>query len=260
MMFSLWIGLLAGCGSGCRGVDGECYAVEDGRYIAEVPAGWDGSTPLDVVVFFHGYSSSAATIRDRLWSDGAAETGLLYIFPDGVDKTWAHVGSPSSARDELAFYDQVMADVAARWPLGRRYVSGFSQGGSMAWDIACYRGETLDAAFPASGAFWEPLPASCAEPVPLRHTHGLADETVPMDGRPIGSSSMQGDVYEGIAIWRAANGCAEEPDEEVVDGPSTCAVWSSCSSGAPVWLCLHDGGHRTQAGWLLRNTGWAAQP
>jgi polyhydroxybutyrate depolymerase len=247
---------LSGCGH-CMGAGKTCQAVDGGRYLAEVPPDWDGAAPLEVVVFFHGYSGTASSVRDRLWKDeGAGATGRLFVFPDGLDRTWSHVGSPSSARDELAFFDAVMADVRERWPVGRVHASGFSQGGSMAWDIACYRGEQLDTAFPASGAFWEPLPERCDTPVALRHTHGLSDSTVPMEGRPIGSA-MQGDVREGLAIWQEANGCAAEPDEIIVEGPVSCEVWSSCSSGRPLWLCLHDGGHRAPSGWLERNLSWA---
>ena len=188
--------------------------------------------------------------------------GVLGVFPDGVDGSWGHVGSPSQDRDELAFLDEVMADLEARFDLDptRRWVSGHSQGGSMAWDAACYRGDHFTGLMPNAGAFWEPLPETCpAGPMTLRHTHGTNDRTVPLEGRAIGRW-QQGDVFEGLAIWRAVNGCAEAPDRTVEEGPSTCQVWdASCASGEEIWLCLHDGEHAAPAGWAGRVLDWAEQ-
>ncbi len=236
-----------------------------GSYHAAEPAGWDGRRPLGLLLFFHGYSSSGASpIKNKALLAEARERDLLLVAPNGLPSeqggrtSWAHVGSPSQARDELAFVDEVLADLERRWPLdpGRRFVSGFSQGGSMAWDLACYRGDRFSGFAPISGAFWDPLPADCpAGAVPLRHVHGTDDKVVPMVGRPIGRWH-QGDVLRAMAIRRAANGCAPLPDAITRDGRLTCKVWQSCGSEAPVALCLHPGGHSLRAEWVGDGIDW----
>ena len=245
--------------SACGGIDDPCL-VPDGQYYAHMPAGWDGSTPLPTAVYFHGWSSSGANVmRNRRLTGTFDALGVLLIAPDGRNNTWAHVGSPSSARDEIAFIDAVMADVHDRWPVDRSrlWVTGFSQGGSMVWDVACYRGGEFAAFAPISGAFWLPLPDTCpAGPVNLLHVHGTADTVVPMEGRPIRQVFRQGDVLAGLAIWRTVNGCSAEPDRVEDDGALTCEIWNTCSGGRELQLCLHDGGHATPPGWLERAYRW----
>ncbi len=236
-----------------------------GSYHAVPPDDWDGDKPLGLLLFFHGYSSSGASpLKNTVLRRQAGDRGLLLIAPNGVPSwpggrnTWAHVGSPSEARDELAFIDQMLADVEQRWPLDpeRRFVSGFSQGGSMAWDIACYRGQDFGGFAPIAGAFWAPLPADCpAGPVALRHVYGNDDKVVPLSGRPIGSW-RQGDVLEAMKIRRAANACSVKPDRIVEEGRLTCEIWTDCGSEAAVALCLHAGGHAIRAEWVGAGIDW----
>ena len=238
-------------------------SVADGAYHAVPPAGWDGAAPLPATVFFHGYSSSARQVVDnealvRAFSD----QGVLLIVPDGRNGTWAHVGSPSSARDELAFMDAVLADAKARWPIDedRLLVTGFSQGGSMAWDLACYRGDDYAAFAPIAGAFWEPLPRACPSgPVDLLHVHGLADTVVPMAGRPIREAFRQGDVGQGMALWRAHDGCPAAPSGSEEVAGLRCEVWDACASGRELRLCLHGGGHDLDLRWIGMIHRWAAR-
>lgn len=263
-MLSLVAGALLGVAcqttedTACGAELSDCYSVEGGRYLLREPAGWDGQSALPMLVYFHPYGGSDTVIRSRDWiAEGLDEQGALGVFPNGIDNTWAHEGSPSRARDELAFLDAVLADVESRYSLSFAMAAGFSQGGSMAWDAACYRGDRFEAVFPIAGAFWEPLPETCPTgPVELRHTHGLADGMVPMEGRAIGNS-QQGDVLSGVAVWQAVNGCAEEPDRSEDVGATTCQIWSSCASQRELSLCLHDGGHEIPTGWFADSLGWA---
>lgn len=235
----------------------EPCTVADGQYRAVPPANWDGASPLPAVMFFHGWQATAqAMLNNRALMDGFHAEGLLVVLPDGRDKTWAHVGSPSQARDELPFIDAVRADVTARYPIdtARFWVSGFSQGGSMAWDVACYRGADYVAFVPVAGAFWQPLPATCADPVNLRHIHGTADTVVPMAGRPI-RTWRQGDVRRALTIVAATNRCASEPAAQETVGGLICEIWPDCTSGKALRLCLHDGGHQRPAGWI--DDAWA---
>lgn len=243
----------------CAGED-YCHVAE-GRYLAIVPSQWDGHSALPTTVFFHGYGSSAKGIlRNRALLRVMAQRGTLLILPDGRNNTWAHQGSPSSARDDIAFMDAVLADVQQRWPVdpSRLYAMGFSQGGSMTWDLACQRGQDYAAFMPIAGAFWDPLPTDCpGGPVNLRHVHGLADGVVPMAGRPIAGRFHQGDVYAGMALWRQVNGCPKTPDREFQQDTLRCEVWDHCDGGRELQLCLHEGGHSMPGNWENRSHDWA---
>jgi len=259
--------------TGAAGVAAACdndtpCSVDGGDYRVSVPQAWDGETALPAAIFFHGYGSSAdAVMRNTGLVRAFSERGILLIAPNGLDRTWSHVGSPSQERDELAFIDAVRADVLVRWPVDESlfWVTGFSQGGSMAWDVACYRGGDFAAFAPVAGAFWEPQATRCPTPaVNMRHIHGTGDTVVPMGGRPIAGHWRQGDVLQAIELWRRQDGCAVEPD---VGGPDvtdrhdglTCRTWTSCSSGKQVALCLHDGGHGMPAGWLDGAWTWVQE-
>ncbi|HRY24666.1 MAG: polyhydroxybutyrate depolymerase [Geminicoccaceae bacterium] len=241
-------------------------AVPGGTYHLAAPAGWDGTTPLPAVLFFHGYGSSgAAVVGNSALRDSVTGRGYLLIAPDGREpepgrrRSWAHQGSPDSGRDENAFIGEVMADVAARVPLRRDgvLVSGFSQGGSMAWHVACSMGGDFAAFAPVSGAFWRPHPEGCTgEPVRLLHLHGLADTVVPLEGRPIGERWHQGDVFEALAQLRAEAGCGSQPDRISIEDGRRCRAWTSCAPGGELELCLHDGGHELPADWLGRALDW----
>lgn len=235
------------------GRDSDC-AVDGGVYRVAVPDGWDGETPLPAAIFFHGYGSSAnAVMSNDSLVRRFTDNGILLIAPNGLNKTWSHVGSPSQQRDELAFVDAVRADAMAQWPIDQSlfWVTGFSQGGSMAWDIACYRGDDYAAFAPIAGAFWEPQATSCpTQAVNIRHVHGTSDTVVPMEGRQIAVVFRQGNVLQAIDLWRRQDQCPAEPDSIVEDGGLECREWLSCSSGKQVELCLHDGGHSMPRGWF----------
>ena len=234
--------------------------VENGRYLASAPGDWDGATALPAVVFFHGWQSSAELVLGNQALIGQLhDAGHLVILPDGRAKTWAHVGSPSQRRDEIPFIEAVVEDAKARFPIdpSRLWVSGFSQGGSMAWDVACYLGGAFTAFAPVAGAFWEPLPDACpGGPVDLRHIHGTADRVVPMAGRSIREVYRQGDVREGMAILRATDRCPAEPSAVVEQDGLTCEIWDNCGSGKELQLCLHGDGHTMPDGWLESTLAW----
>jgi polyhydroxybutyrate depolymerase len=234
--------------------------VAGGRYLALPPPGWNGSAPLAATLFFHGWRSSAATFaQDPAFTAAFAAEGVLLVLPDGLNGTWAHQGSPSTARDELAFLDAVRADLLARWRVDpdRTLVTGFSQGGSMVWDLACRRGRDYRAFAAISGAFWEPLPRSCdGGPVDLLHVHGTADPVVPMAGRWIRNTWKQGDVMEGLAVLRRADGCDAPPRPATMRADLRCEVWDGCASGREIELCRHEGGHVMPEGWVGLVHAW----
>ena len=237
--------------------------VANGSYLVRAPNGWDGGSPLPVIVFFHGAFSTAADTMSRDDITAAAtESGALLVAADGANKNWSFPGKASAPRDDFAYVSAVLDDVERRFPVDKSKVlaSGFSVGGSMTWYLACQMGARFTAFAPVAGAYWEPMPETCPSgPVSLRHVHGLADGTVPMKGRSLrGGLYKQGDVLESFRRLRARNGCPEEPDRTETTGTMTCRTWSakSCSSHEEAVLCLHPEDHYVDGKWVADGFRW----
>lgn len=238
--------------------------VAGGEYMAELPPGWDGRTPLPALVHFHGFRESASDIMAREDVKAfAAKAGLLLIVPQGAGQTWSHPGSPAQNRDEFAFVAAMLADAKARWPIDEAlmWASGFSQGASMLWNIACHQPQHFSAYLAIAGAFWQPEPESCAPGIRrLRHIHGRADRTVPLEGRPIrGGAFHQGDVSRALALMRRAMACTGGQKSERRIGALACEADSTCEKGAALEFCLHAGTHDFDPSWLEEGWAWVLE-
>lgn len=244
------------------GIDGDCV-VSGGSYRIALPSGSAPAGKIGAILFFHGYGGSAGeVVSDANLAAVAQRLGVALIAPDGLGRSWSFPGSPARNRDEFAFVAQVLDDVAARFPVdpGRLMASGFSQGGSMVWYLACRMPQRFAAFAPIAGDFWQPLPESCAGPRPnLIHVHGLADTTIPLAGRALRSGARQGDLFRSLAVL-APGGCTASWEEEarkaVQPEGLACSRASGCSGEALLELCLHAGGHFADAAWVER--AWRA--
>lgn len=238
------------------GPDGQSCPLSNGFYFAEKPAGWDGRAPLPVLVHFHGFREQASEVIGREEMRNLAQRlGVLLVVPQGEGQSWSHPGSPSQLRDEFTFVERLLADLRQRFVVdeARIWASGFSQGASMVWAIACHRGEMFRFYMPISGGFWRPEPQSCPTlPRAIRHIHGLKDVTVPLEGRPIrGGKFHQGRIAHAIGLAREAAQCRPEPeDEHVSSGTLSCRRSTGCMGGQLLEFCLHAGGHDFDQGWL----------
>lgn len=212
------------------------------------------------MLFFHGYRQQGDTVLTMADLTAATDAaGALLIAPDGLERSWAVNGAPRATRDEIAFVEALLDDVRRRWPIDDRriWISGFSLGASLAWDVACRLGERFAGYFPVAGAFWRPQPTDCpGGPVNLIHVHGRNDTVVPLEGRTIRERWRQGDVFEGFGLWLHRNGCDAQAARRDTIGGTDCRNWTACASGRRLALCLHDGGHEAPAGWYGKALDW----
>lgn len=232
--------------------------VEGGYYLAAPPPDWDGSSPLPLVVYFHGWNSSPeATFKNRAMVNGVNNRGALFVAPYARTGYWRQIGDgrAEQGRDELAYVHAVMADIAKRWPIDdqRTLASGFSRGASMVWNVACYAGPLFCAYAPIAGGFWDSTPPDCPTgPVSLRHIHGTADGVVAYDKVGIYNSRP---IPEGFATLRRLDGCSNASDTKQRQR-LTCGSWRDCTSGRVLEVCLHDGGHSIPAEWVGEGFDW----
>lgn len=244
----------AGCGP-----DIAC-TLSGGSYHARPPTGWDRVSPLPVLFYYHGYRQTGRVVMGMTaLAKAADDAGALVVAPNGIDGSWSVRGAPSNKRDDIAFAADLIEDVARRWPIDRNllWVSGFSLGASMAWDIACLSGDPYAGFFPVSGAFWRPHPVSCpAGPVTMIHVHGRGDKIMPLEGRTIREQWRQGDVLQSFEILRRHNRCEATEIERTGPKGLLCREWDHCAAGSRLALCLYDGGHAAPKDWYPRAFDW----
>lgn len=253
--------------AGCADQPEPCQ-IDQGTYHLVLPDSLpqDGSKP-PAIVFLHGYGGTGAgMLTIGAMTKAFLGQGFAIIAPDGLPReqgageSWAVVPGRAAPRDDVAFVISAADDAARRFGLdrSRMLLAGFSLGGSMTSYVACEHPEAFAAYAPVAGSFWKPLPASCAGPVRLFHTHGTADTTVPLTGREIQPGIAQGDVFKSLRIFARTDGCAVEPSALPDDGPFTRSHWQGCTPGgaASVDLALHPGSHGIPPGWADMILNW----
>lgn len=207
------------------------------------------------VLFFHGAGGMGTSVLEPgSFLRPFVDAGYAVIGANGLVRPgnafgagWSFRPEGPQLRDELAFAKEVMADAVDRFGLDRKraLLTGFSIGGSLVWYLAC-REPGLGAAYaPLAGGFWRPHPTACAGPVDLLQTHGWRDRTVPLEGRPLrGGELYQGDIFEGLQIWRGINGCKGlRADVFATSAGFWQRTWNACESGRELSLVLHPGDH-----------------
>lgn len=246
LFLSIIAGLLAftAPASAC-GPDSDC-AHGERHYRIRMPEGHDGAR-IGALVYAHGYRGSAqGAMRNGALESLARDLGVALIAAKSAGADWAIPGVPSHSEipgaDELAYFDAVIADATARFPIDpeRIVVAGFSAGGMMVWNLICYRGDRFAGFIPMAGTFWRPEPERCPSP-PARvvHIHGDADRIVPLGGRPIGSAH-QGDVPRVLATYAAQHDLG--PPRRTRSGDLLCEERTG-PGGALLSFCQFPGGH-----------------
>ena len=243
------IALFAGPLAAQTARDGACHldtpcTLGERSYNLREPDGWDGVTPLPVLLHFHGWGRQGTLIvnHDRIASATRAR-GVLLVAPNGIDRRWDwRAGSP-----DVAFADAVLADVAARYPTAQTFVSGYSIGSLMAWRLACDSGADIDALLAIAGTLRRT--DTCAEtPAQVRHVHGLTDTVMDF---PFGPGD---DTTGPVALWRREMGCgAGTPlgPWSQVDFLTLDRTRWDCARGTVI-LDTHPGGHFIPHGWIAR--------
>jgi polyhydroxybutyrate depolymerase len=206
----------------------------DRSYILYVPPGYDGAVQTALVLNFHGLTSTAnQQILFSQMNQAASAGGFLVIYPQGIGNSWNAglcCGDASSQNvDDVGFARAVVQDAATRVCVDpqRVYATGMSNGGHMAYRLACDAADAFAAVAPVAGA---KLVVQCApsRPVPLLAFHGLQDPIVNYD---LDATS--------IAAWVGMNGCDATPVTTEYEG-SHCDAYSGCDEGADVEFCTMD--------------------
>jgi polyhydroxybutyrate depolymerase len=251
---------LAAPGSGRRrmGIGGI-----DRDYDLVVPDGLDGAAPL--LLALHGFMMTSAGMATMTgMSELAQREGFVVAYPQGI-------GAPTSwnagtccaqndpERPDLEFMARLIDDLETILCIDRSrvYAAGFSNGGMLAYRMACAMSDRIAAIGAVSGSLAGPL-EQCApsRPVALLHVHGTADPIVPFEGgegspllTPLGSNIPSfPSVAAELDRFASLDGCRGPAETVFRRDDTTCKRHGDCSNEAVVQLCTIEGGGHTWPG------------
>lgn len=223
------------------------YSVGDRTYHLYRPAELPDPAPL--VVFLHGgFGSGEQAEKTYGWDAQADASHFLVAYPDGVDRAWntggGCCGTPERTDvDDVGFITAMVAAIGKAVPVDPRrvYATGMSNGGIMAYTLAC-----RTTIFAAIGPGSATQLGDCPSPKPLSviHVHGTADQNIPYDGgRGDGVAHIDGPSAPALdALWRKVDDCAAPTVSTA--GTETASV-ADCPDGHRVELVSVAGmGHQ----------------
>ena len=268
----LWAVVIVGCGDD-GGEDSADAAVLQTTFGGDrpvellVPEAYDADQSWPLLMFLHGYSSSASRMlryskMDRL----VDEVGLLLVAPNGlVDTVGLRFWNATdfccdfSGRnvDDVAYLSGLIEEISEVYNVDPRriYLWGHSNGGFMAHRLACDRAETFASVISFAGALH--LEESACAPsaaISMLQLHGTADEVIAFDG----DEQSYPSAVTTATRWATYNGCAtskqvtnsidltpdaagsETTKEQFTDCPSEIDVELWSASGATHFPTITD--------------------
>ena len=186
-----------------------------------------------------GVNQEAA--RDHLIPYASADLAEL-VYPAGYHQSWNAGGCFGDAAaqniDDVAFLKALVptVDPGHEHPI---YLAGYSNGGRMAYRVACDAPRLFDAIAVAKAM---PMPGCVVtQPVTILQVASLDDTAVPFKPGERGKETPPATVEVGLL--RAADKCSERRVASSYPG-MTLTTWNDCAAGARVQFAVYDkGGH-----------------
>lgn len=269
MKRALWciVGVLIGCAPD--------HAVQGRAYEVRVPSGYDGTTPLPLIVMLHGYGVTGRG-QDIVFPVSAQidSKQFLYAMPNGtVDRLGKRFWNATDACcnfedlpvDDVGFFRALIDDIKARYPVkpGAIFLVGHSNGAFMSLRLACDASDVVAGVVAVSGStFQSQVRCGVGQPVPILLAHGDRDSSVPIDGSPGRYPSAR----ETGARFGLRNGCTGTWSEGSrldllggTDAETQQSIIDGCGARGSIELWTHEGtGHLPlyDTRWTSRIVDW----
>ena len=223
-----------------------------------LPAGFDNTEALPLVIALHGYTGSGRANAAYLqMTQNVDAKRFVLVIPEGTKDTrgasfWnatdACCGFGSQVNDE-AYLRALIEEASARFRIdrGKVYLVGHSNGGFMAYHMACKAADLITGIFSLAGATYaDPNDCAPSRPVHILQMHGTADGTIAYQGGHAGGFPQiprHPGALETATLWAGYNGCDPTlstqppgPLSGVSPYPMTLQVATGCQSGGSVEL------------------------
>jgi polyhydroxybutyrate depolymerase len=253
----------------CSASPNPSFTVDSGgrtrTYYVHTPKNYISATRWPLVFVIHGrLGTGPGMARIARFDPFADSNGIIAVYPDGIDHSWADGRGTSPADragvDDVAFFSAMLDKLEAAYSIdpSRVYATGLSNGGFMSYDLACKLAARIAAVAPVAATFAVPQSQSChpARPISVLAINGTDDPLVPYAGGELKRTAggMILSAPESAKAWSQLDGCAANPASDSLpakspDGLETRReIYSGCQQKAAVALYTVVGGGHTWPG------------
>jgi len=235
----------------------------DRTYLVHLPTGYTGTTDLPLIIAMHGGFGNAFNIENQSQLSLKADTeNFIVVYPEGVKggflniRTW-NAGwccgfSSSSNIDDVGFIDSLLNILNSQYSIdtNRIYATGMSNGGFMAYRLACELSNRIAAIAPVASSM---SMTSCTpiRSVPVISFHSYSDSNVPyLGGVGSGSSNHYNPPQDSVMnAWANINNCGIINDTIINNTQYTLTKWTNCECSTEIHHYItQDGGHSWPGG------------
>jgi polyhydroxybutyrate depolymerase len=239
-------------------------------YRVHVPHAYNAATPTPLLLAFHGGGGNmdqmAADSNYGLISKSEA-AGFIVVFPNGYSRlgsgkfaTWNAGKCCAAARDQnsddVGFVRKIISDISRQLNIDRQqiFATGMSNGGMMAYRLACEMADTFKAIAAVAGT---DNTSTCrpGAPVSILHIHAANDDRVLFNGgagekfRDAAQVTDFTSVPKTVSAWVTHDKCHATPERVLETAGAYCDRYSPCQGQAAVQLCVTErGGHSWPGG------------
>jgi len=235
-----------------------------------VPKNYDGKKALPLVFVLHGYSANGF-VQTRLlgFHTLVEKQEILLAAPEGTinakhkqfwNATDACCDFFDTKVDDVAYLAGLIKEISDVYNVDKKrvYLIGHSNGGFMAYRMACDRADLIAGIISLAGAsFASSSKCKPSEPVSVLQIHGDKDDSVLFGGGSVKSpdapatSKTYPGALESTSNWASYNGCKTttkkeattlDLDSSVAGAESEVLRFEGCPSGIDVELWTIVGG------------------
>ena len=228
----------------------------------DVPEGYDPEVPVPLLVVLASFGTPGTEeLTYTGLGDLVEDEGILVVAPDGSlndagehfwNATDACCADPGSDVDDVAYLGSLIEEISAQWNVDptRVFAFGHSNGGFMAYRLACDRADLVVAVVSLAGATWSDTTAcDPSQDVSVLQIHGTDDDVVRYEGGRF-AVPFPG-AMETVATWATYDGCTGDLvpdtgqidiDEDVAGIDTSVSRHMGCPQGIDAELWTIEGG------------------
>lgn len=226
-----------------------------------LPPGYNTNLSFPLVIALHGGGHDADTMEyiSKLSIKSDLEN-FIVVYPNGrkfLTRTW-NAGnccgnSVTFNIDDVGFIDKMINKLKSDYNIDttRIYLTGASNGGMMAYRLACEKPERFAAIAPVAATLQTSSPCLPNFKVPLIHIHSIPDTHVPFyGGHGTGFAGVYMPPIDSVLyVWSQINNCSTSQDTFYHTNGTLGIRFNNCETCYDVVLYLtSDGGHSWPGG------------